>query len=394
MKVSTKYSLVALAALALSLSSTACSRESSTQASEQPLALKIVRANEADTTYPISKQEGAILFRRGNLKLASSSAAKSPTGLEIRSKIEDGAIKTRVTVLFNDLEDKEWWKKRDEAVLGTFHVTENESTRLSALERYGIEPFELSAIRAESENVPLDRAPLRNQTQAIQVLSLALNKALDRADFRLQNISDKNVIAYTIGVAGKGDRTSKGVSFAPDQPWYPGEEKTHLQENFPSRLFQRGPQGAYQLPTNHQQLVIFTAVFEDGTFEGDPDDAGRFLAVRAGRIRELTLALPILKGLFQVPPTELPAALERVKARLSALPTEEKRESFNLKRFPAGRTPPEWRWEQFQEGMYYGRNLLQSQIEQIEASFKDRGNVINRQPEMGHLIRECERWAR
>jgi hypothetical protein len=390
----TKYSLFAFAILALGLSSNACSRSATTSASEPPLALQIAGSAKPVQAHLLSKQESTIIFRRGGLKMTSPQPLKAPTGVEIRTKIEGGEVKAHVAVLFNDLDDKEWWTKREEAVLGTFRVKDTEATTLSTLRGYGIEPFELRVIRSENVNIPLDRAPLRNQTRAIQVLSLALNQVLGQADFRLKNISDKNIIAYTIGVAGEGDRSSKGVSFAPDEPWYPGEEKSHLQENYPSRAFQRGPQSDYQLPTNHQQLMIFTAVFEDGTFEGDPDDAGRFLAVRAGRIRELTLALPILKGLFRVPPAELPAELERVKARLSALPTEEKRESFNLTRFPSGRTPPEWRWEQFQEGMYYGRNLLQSQIEQIEASFKDRGNVINRQPEMGHLIRECERWAR
>jgi hypothetical protein len=61
----------------------------------------------------------------------------------------------------------------------------------------------------------------------------------------------------------------------------PGDEKTLRFSNFPLRSFTRGPGGLIEVPIDGQELVIRTAIFEDGSFEGEADEAARILGEQA-----------------------------------------------------------------------------------------------------------------
>jgi len=278
MKLSTKLIPISSAALVLYLSSSPCPSFANFQEAELPLALKIIRTNVPDETFPVSKGVSTTRLYGDSLKMISSQAPKSPTGVEIQSKVDDDAIKARVKVLFDDPDDEDSLKDREENFIGTFVLRDGESALLSGLERHNIEPFELKAVKAESVDVPLDQAPLRNQTRAIQATGLTLNKEVHQAHIRLKNVSGKNIIGYTIcDYEPRGDSTcQRGAGL----DLKPGDEKTLLM-GFPSRSFRRGPGGFIELPTDGHELVIRTAVFEDGSFEGDPDDAGMILGKQA-----------------------------------------------------------------------------------------------------------------
>jgi hypothetical protein len=186
-----------------------------------------------------------------------------------------------VAVLFNDLDGNQSLKNREETFIGSFVLREGESALLSDLERHSIEPFELKAIRAVSVDAPLNQAPLRNLTQSLQVTGLTLNKEFHAAKIQLKNVADKNIIAYMV-CASEPLSPNSACQSGFDLVLKPGDEKTLHFTNFPFRTFSRGPGGLTEIPTKNQELVLRTAVFEDGSFEGDADAARGILREQAG----------------------------------------------------------------------------------------------------------------
>ncbi len=146
---------------------------------------------------------------------------------------------------------------------------------------HNIEPFELKAIKAESVDAPIEHAPLRNQTQSLQATGLTLKKGFNQAHIRLKNVSGKNIIGYMICVFETSSESSacQGGGFGPVLK--PGEENTIFFPNFPFRVFRSEPGGLIEFPTDKQELVIRTAVFEDGSFEGDAKAAAGIMREQA-----------------------------------------------------------------------------------------------------------------
>ena len=140
-------------------------------------------------------------------------------------------------------------------------------------------------------------------------------------------------------------------------------------------------------------IVIRLVVFSDRSFEGDEEAARRMFTECDGRRKELTLVLPMLKQLLDLPQAQLPGALERLKTRISEIPQEEKRVRTSKQLSPEQQEE----WRRFESGMYEGRNLIQWQIEQLQEWLNDSKFPVELNEKriydyIRRVIADCEKW--
>jgi beta-lactamase regulating signal transducer with metallopeptidase domain len=207
------------------------------------------------------------VFRRNQLTINDPEAAGDLTGVDVWVDDEGSAMKVRLAIIYNDLANPEWWKDKKEAILGSYLIRKGESIRPAELAKYGIEPFQMSAV----DDTPVELQPgegplIVNNTNSLKIIRLV--KTLDFYFLWLKNTSDKPVVSYlfmTFDITTGNDRGGGGVSS--DGPLIPAGGVLERERFY--NLEGRG-------------IRIHGVVFDDGSFEGDPLFAAERLAQTEG----------------------------------------------------------------------------------------------------------------
>ena len=326
---------------------------SAQQHSEPRLGLEIILP---DSPFPYPKrilpEQGYSmgLIERQFLKITNPEAAGDLTAVDVWAKAEGDGVRVRLSIIYNDLKNQEWWKEKKEKELGSYLIPEGESFRPAALAQYGIEPFEMKAVNARPVSLdPGGELPVVNKTRSLEVVRV--EKSLDRYKLSLKNMSDRNVTMISFTGGSISFLLSRGKSgLAPGATY---ELERHLGPN-----------------VEKDGITIFTVVFDDFTFEGDPKVAWDFLAEREGIRLQLPHVLRLIEQALEVSDADLPAAFEKLEAQLWAIPEAiDKPSALGLlkTKFPSldersiGRL-----YERLKGGLYEARNFALSPIGQMK----------------------------
>jgi hypothetical protein len=223
---------------------------------------------------------GAMVIQRRSLTVASPQAAGDLTGVDLNATPVNDGMKVELWIVYNDLSDREWWKNKNEKLLGQYLVRQDSPVRPAELLDYGIIPFELSLIRYKNrEFKPGEGPPITNMTTSLQVAKL--ERIGNHYQLTLKNTSGKKIISYRTGsgavsIGGGPPASSVGIM----------SDDELVVRYLPLETVDSG------------RLKISSVVFEDGSFEGDAVEAAIVLAEREG---------------FKI---QSPSVLERVQAAL------------------------------------------------------------------------------
>ena len=149
---------------------------------------------------------------------------------------------------------------------------------------------------------------IENKIQALQVVSIVP----EGTDYilSLKNISDKSINGYSLAMGSRStldaDLTTVGRVIAPGESF---------KERIPASNLQLSSASAPLQPT----ITIMAVMFEDSTSDGNSSAIARHKARRAGAKGQLGNILPLIKATLNVPDSELPVALERLKERVASL---------------------------------------------------------------------------
>src|SRR4030095_2820205 len=111
-------------------------------------------------------------------------------------KIEDDGMRVIVSLIYNDLSDREWWQHKNEKIVGSYSIRSGESIRPTELNEFGIEPFEMKGVDARPVLLKPGEGPQIRNSSALEVQKLERN--FDFYRVWLKNISGKNIVAYHI----------------------------------------------------------------------------------------------------------------------------------------------------------------------------------------------------
>lgn len=242
--------------------------------------------------------------------------------------LEDGAVKVKVRVFVGEKS----FEREEQIAL--YSMREGERVAVKELTDYGVAPFEIAVVRvAPSVSVlPL----IENKTASLQVTSIEPNySTLPTIKISLLNASAKAVSAYTFEITENGRIRVSGMpqNQHGEVLIEPGATLTREMQIPPE--YKKPTDGeAVPKPANGQTIVISSAIFADGTYEGDAPRAGRFLAYNLGRKMQIKRVIALLES-FETANSKF--NFERLTEQSSKFETKIGEQEFNalLKQFPS-----------------------------------------------------------
>ncbi|HZI18544.1 MAG TPA: hypothetical protein VEY09_08095 [Pyrinomonadaceae bacterium] len=245
----------------------------------------------APSYYPLGDEEGASMghvithFRRLPGAAPEGRAATVRKLLLNHSREGNGA---RVSV-FAHGEGGAW---TEEEKVAEYFVAEGEEYTVMELLSYGIEPLKVGVVRRANAEVP--PPSVSNRTTSVEVVSIEVKEAGPTYELRLRNNSGKRIRAVEVRML-KNEQPggSRSRFFSGVEPCAaPGESWTMTLEfgwNF------KVGEGGHQIePPN--RVIVDSALFADGSYEGDAGFAARAAAEDFGRRAQLARALSLLES--------------------------------------------------------------------------------------------------
>jgi hypothetical protein len=288
--IKTRLGLFALAALVVSLSVAAAARQTPAPV-PSGLVLQVVYFEGAPPAFHLVSRGPEMLGGWfGRFKTVPRPPAKDALpvrAVDIVSRVEGEGVQIRVSVLAGE---RHFDRKE---MVGTYTAGVGEQVVVKELERFGVEPFRLTVLRLS----PNPAAPpvVVNKTQSVEASITAFDSSKGvSARLTLRNLSAKRVLAVEYRETREGRVI--WTRFAAEEDGRPLLEPGGVHTSGLSQVH-RGevtPEGLY-VPHAPETILVATAVFEDGTYEGEPAAAARAAARNEGARLQLTRALALLR---------------------------------------------------------------------------------------------------
>ena len=232
--------------------------------------------------------------------------------VNIVSRKEGDAIRVNLSVFvgvkFHDKEEQ----------VATYLIRENEKVITNELTGFGVEPFEITAVRVPKliTNTP----SVINRTESIVVEGVEENKStLPTYKLSLRNASSKHVVALQVNVLvdGKAKLFSRPMGKEGQPLIKAGGDFQTVVGGVEEAVIAR--HGYAPDSPRGQEILIGTAVFNDGSYEGDAQIAAQIRTRMAAHRIQLTQIVRILDNFKEPYEAKDTTPLEALKQQVSAL---------------------------------------------------------------------------
>lgn len=261
------------------------------QPSDIDLALQVTYLKGTPPAYQrvtAERQKGGTWYSRFDRVAGWQSPAGDQlvNAVRITPYLERDTVRIVVSVLrgrFHDPEDR----------VRTYRRRENESVTVADLSKFGVEPFEIKVVRVPPQTSELP--VLVNKTNAVQIVGIEpIVSTFPIYALKLHNLSEKNICAlYMKTIADNRPMTSMPQG-KDGEPLIKARDSSELKQPLIT-LAQSGFEGFAPASPGNQQIVIASAVFEDGSYEGEVEPAATYRSMEAGRMMELKRLVPVLE---------------------------------------------------------------------------------------------------
>jgi hypothetical protein len=225
---------------------------------------------------------------------------------------EGDAVRLKVLAVFDDTFPTDApgpkYGERVEEVADVL-AREGETVTVEAFRDLGAEPLVLKLARSGPEQeMPPVPAPAQavSRLKSIEVVGYATEGThMERGTLTLMNLSQKGVVALELAVPEQ--RYTQTLQPMPGRVLVAPGVSYQTQVSF-GRSARRTPHGVEPAP-QAEALVVTSAVFEDGSYEGDTRGAAKMVAWQRGRLAQFARALALVQGALAAPGPETLAAL-------------------------------------------------------------------------------------
>jgi hypothetical protein len=313
-----RFVILAITAIFLLFSNDHPAFSQQQQSAPTGLVLEVTYFNGRPPAYlsvpgPDSKPNGAWYGLFGHIPAWQPPAGFLPVqAVDILSRVEGAAVRITVSVFVGvKMQEKE-------VPVANYLVRENEKIKTSELTQFGVEPFEIKVRRVSPVSTALPQVV--NKTESVAVINIeANNSTLPSYKLQLRNLSNKNIIALGINLIANNRPRRIGMPR--------GQEGRPLIEA--GSVYNHNILGVLNAQTTSdgyvpdapfkQEIVITTAVFEDGTYEGDPQTAATVRAFQVGEKIQVRKVIPLIREALNETGTDVVQAVEKFKARVASL---------------------------------------------------------------------------
>jgi hypothetical protein len=238
--------------------------------------------------------------------------------LKVEFWLEQGAVRLEVLAYLGETAPGSRppdWQKLQQIKIASRLVHEGETITLDETKRVGVEPFQIRIARANPWSV--GPPEIVNNTQALTVEGTTEQRPAYIV--RLRNVSAKNITAIQwYGVAndrrlgGSGQRGARLI---------PAGKLFQIYQRFASSDEGSSGQSKSELLTR-RQIVIAAVLFDDGSFEGEPDAAAGMAAQWTGESLQLSRLRQLLKSVSANADEDQTTRLTKLKADITGLNTD------------------------------------------------------------------------
>jgi hypothetical protein len=207
------------------------------------------------------------------------------------------------------------WQKLPQMKIASRLVRLDETISIDETQRVGIQLFQVKLVRA----APWSIGPpeVINKTQALNVESTTEERPAYTVTVR--NVSTKNISAIMwYGI--ENDRKGGGGGVQGGLLVRAGKE-FQIQQHFSNSQEKRADESNSELPRK-RQIVIAAVLFEDGSFEGEPDTAATMAAGWSAEAQQLSRIIPLLQSAAASGDPDQTASLAKLKNDIGALSEE------------------------------------------------------------------------
>ncbi|HJX91756.1 MAG TPA: hypothetical protein VJ372_14745 [Pyrinomonadaceae bacterium] len=263
---------------------------------------------------PDSKPSGAWFGLFGRIASWQPPAGAEPIeAVRVISRVEGDAVRVIVSTLSGSK------ALENEQRVGTYLIRETEKISIDDLKQFGIEPFQIKLVRVNPNIPPVPPVILKGVESVVVINSMAKETTLPSYRIILRSQSNKNIVGLGVDVVagGRVQITSKprGID---GQPLIPAGKEYWLTVAAPNRA-QETPGGYVPTSPTDQQILIKGAVFDDGTYEGDPETAVAVRGYQAGEKMVLPRLIPLLESALNSSNADLIEALKNLESQVSSV---------------------------------------------------------------------------
>jgi hypothetical protein len=302
-------------ALIAAFSSVATAQLTSPAASSIALQVRFYPNQEPAYQTVSSKPGGAWYARFGHVPEWKQPENSLPvTAVNIKSELAEGGVRVWVSVFLGEIHTQE-------KAVTSYLLTEGEKVTARELAEFGVEPFEIKVVRLP----PMIGAAPKFVSKASSIELVVMEPILSTLPaYKLvvRNLAAKPVSALLVQTLQDGRMRN---SLMPQ-----GKEAEPIitpggTYEFNARLATRTtPTAAGYAPVilPNQVIEISSAVFDDGSFEGENDPAISFAAVSKGRKVMLEKVLGLLQKSQSANDSSAATSLDGIKSEVAALKLE------------------------------------------------------------------------
>lgn len=236
--------------------------------------------------------------------------------VRVTSQLEAGQVRVFVSTLSGEK------ALENEVPVTKFLIREKQKIVVNELKQFGIEPFEIRLVRVTP--TPLAIPAVDNKVGSLVIVNteVANDSTLPTYKLTLVSHANKNIIALGIDVLVDGKIVLTGIHQNPEGQVFIVPEKTYQLKVAAVRRAQPGTEGYSPGSPPNQKILIKSAVFEDGTFEGDAEIAATVMARRAGEKMAILKLMPLLANAISSADANVPEGLKKLEAQVSMVSTE------------------------------------------------------------------------
>lgn len=366
-------------------------QEKSASAAQPKLAIEVVDGQRRRIQSPVFEPP----LEGGSMEMGTTKPIpdwKQPndsaplTRIRIRSVMEGDAVRIKVAGVFDDSDPVDGPGPKYgpvERPIGSYLAREGETIKVDELPSLGFEPLVLKVVRFVREvEIPLAAIlpQVTNNLKSVEVIGfMPLAELKNTYRLTVRNISAKNIVALDVYVPrerGRGGVTAMGNAARPVMKPAASYE-TLISEGRGGRMTDQG----YVPEEPSHKVIVGTVVFDDETYEGEPETAVRIIGGQAGQRLQFARAVSLLQKILEGPDQDPTAMLERLRTEVSQLRIDVDSQIVDelLARFPE--LPKKYDRKGLtsimMRGLQDGRQSLLSQIKDIEGAVRRDPSAVN-----------------
>ncbi len=234
--------------------------------------------------------------------------------VNIRSVLVGDSVRIWISVFLGELHEQE----KD---VTSYSLHEGEKITVQKLAQFGVEPFDIAVVRLAPGAVDIPQ--VKSKAKSVEFVAIKpVFSTLPSYQVAVRNLSSKNISALRIQVmqAGRTQITSMPQGREADPLILVGGIY-EFTEQIATRA-SATPGGYTPVTLPNQVIEISTAVFEDGSFEGEIESAITFRAFVKGRKIQLGRVVELFQKALEDDRSEPINSFELLKSDVAALNLE------------------------------------------------------------------------